>query len=70
MAKKKKKSGPVQKQKANVYTMMLIFSFLALVLACVLMYLELDRYGHDLKAKEYRKSSMRPVISEVWRDMA
>ena len=53
----------------TVYAL-LIFSFLALVLACVLMYLELDRYGHDLKAKEYRKSSMRPVISEVWRDMA
>ncbi len=43
MAKKKKK-GPFQKQKANVYTMMLICSFLALVLGCVLLYLELKKY--------------------------
>lgn len=59
MAKKKrrKKSGPAQKQRATVYTMMLIFSFLALVLGCVLMYLEIEKYDGDIKAKEYHKSS-------------
>ena len=54
MAKKKK--GPFQKQRANVYTMMLICSFLALVLGCVLMYLELKRYNFDMEAKDYQQS--------------
>jgi cytochrome c-type biogenesis protein CcmH/NrfG len=47
---------PVQKQKASVYTMMLICSFVALVLACVLMYMELQRYDFDFKAEKYRSS--------------
>lgn len=71
MAKKKKKrqstpKGPVQKQRANVYTMMLISSFLALVMACVLMYMELKRYTFDYEAKEYKKSSQRPVATQTW----
>jgi hypothetical protein len=40
---------PAQKPKANVYTVMLIVSFLALVLATILLHVELygspDRYG-------------------------
>jgi len=36
---------PVQKQRLNVYTMMLIISFLALVTACVLLLIELGDYG-------------------------
>ena len=47
--RKKKQTGPLAKQKATVYTMMLIFSFLALVLACVLMYLELKEYDFDIE---------------------
>ena len=35
----------VQKQKTNVYTVMLIISFFAIVTACVLLYIELTRYG-------------------------
>lgn len=37
--------GAVQKQRFNVYTMMLILSFFAIVTACVLLYVELTRYG-------------------------
>ena len=33
------------KPKANVYTVMLIISFLALVTACALLYIELNRFG-------------------------
>jgi hypothetical protein len=35
----------VQKQRFNVYTMMLIISFFALVTACVLLFLELSSYN-------------------------
>ena len=36
---------PAQKQKTNVYTVMLIISFICIVTACVLLYLELTRWG-------------------------
>lgn len=65
MAKKSK--GPVQKQKASVYTMMLIFSFLALVMACLMLYLELDRYAFDINAEDYKKSSYRhPAVTSTF----
>lgn len=52
-SKKPAKTKPdVQKQRANVYLMMLIVSFVALVLASVLLYLELERYKFDYRAKE------------------
>jgi hypothetical protein len=41
--------APVQKQKANVYTMMLIVSFLALVVGCIFLYLEMKTY--DMKIR-------------------
>ena len=34
-----------QKQRNNIYTMMLILSFLAICVACVLLFLELQEYG-------------------------
>ncbi len=37
--------GPVQKQKTNVYTVMLIVSFICIVAACLLLYAELKRWG-------------------------
>ncbi len=59
---KKKKAGPLVKQKATIYTMMLIFSFLALVLACVLMYLELKEYDFDIEAKQYQSAHLNPTV--------
>lgn len=37
--------GATQKQGTNVYTMMLILSFLAIVTACTLLAMELQRFG-------------------------
>ena len=60
MAKKKsgKDKTPVQKQKAGIYTMMLIASFLVLVLGCVLLYLELEKYKFDHQAEEYNNNAV------------
>ena len=38
-------SGVVQKQQLNVYTVMLIVAFFAISIACLLLYLELRRWG-------------------------
>ncbi len=35
----------VRKQSLNVYTVMLIISFIAICVGCVLLYLELQRFG-------------------------
>ena len=37
--------GPVQKQKPNVYTIMLIVAFAALSLGALLLWLEMSRFG-------------------------
>lgn len=37
---------PTQKQQLNVYTMMLIISFIALCVGCGLLYWELSQYGN------------------------
>jgi hypothetical protein len=37
--------APTQKQKINVYTMMLVIAFICLVTACVLLYQELSLWG-------------------------
>ena len=34
-----------QKQRSNIYTMMLILSFLGICVACVLLWMELQEYG-------------------------
>ena len=44
--------GYVQKPKSNVYTMLLILSFFSICAACVCLYVEMDEYDYDLKAKE------------------
>lgn len=36
---------PVEKQQLNVYTVMLIIAFCSITLACLLLYLELRRWG-------------------------
>ena len=50
-----------EKQRATIYTMMLIVAFVALVLACVVMYLELKEYQFDIEAKDYDAAWNRPV---------
>ena len=41
--------------------MMLMVAFVALVLACVIMYLELKEYEFDIKAKDYDAARNSPV---------
>ena len=48
--KKAKKQKPVadvvlQKPDTDVYTVMLVISFLAVMIGCILLYLELSKYG-------------------------
>lgn len=38
-------NAPVEKQQTNVYTMMLILSFIFIVTACVMLYIELNQFG-------------------------
>ncbi|MHB0960712.1 MAG: hypothetical protein ACYC6N_15765 [Pirellulaceae bacterium] len=40
-----RETGIVQKQPLNVYTVMLIVAFFAISIACLLLYLELKRWG-------------------------
>lgn len=37
---------PAQKQRTNVYTVMLIIAFIFIVTSCVLLYMELKRWGN------------------------
>ena len=41
--------------------MMLMVAFVALVLACVIMYLELKEYEFDIEAKDYDAARNSPV---------
>ncbi len=38
-------AAPAQKQSTNVYTVMLIISFFCIVTACMLLYMELTKWG-------------------------
>ena len=50
----KKPKGPQQKQRANVYTMMLIVAFLALSIGSIILWRQLDKYKWDKEANEGR----------------
>jgi hypothetical protein len=42
----------VQKPRSDVYTTMLFLSFIAIVIACLCLYLEMRAYNMDIKANE------------------
>ena len=44
----------VQKPKSDVYTTMLFLSFIAIVIACLCLWLEMRSYNMDIKANEGR----------------
>ncbi len=48
-SKGRRNRGYVQKPKSNVYTMMLILSFLFLGGACLFLHLEMTAYNYELK---------------------
>ena len=41
----------VEKPKADVYTVMLVLSFVALVIGCLCLYGEMNSYGFNFKAR-------------------
>lgn len=43
------RSTEYQKPQFNIYTMMLLISLLAIITACILLYLELQPYGDFMK---------------------
>jgi hypothetical protein len=44
----------VQKPKSDVYTTMLFLSFIAIIIACLCLWLEMRAYNMDIKANEGR----------------
>lgn len=44
----------VQKPKSDVYTTMLFLSFIAIIIACMCLFLEMRAYNNDIKANEAR----------------
>jgi len=55
-----------QKQRLNVYTMMLIASLMCLICACVLMYLELQRYIKDGAWPPWQTTSLdSPAVAKA-----
>lgn len=47
----------VQKAKSDVYTVMLGIALTAIIIACILLWLEWKRYEYDLKASSYRAAA-------------
>ena len=41
----------VEKPKANVYTMMLLMSLIAILIGCLCLYLEMKEYNFEFKAR-------------------
>jgi len=44
----------VQKPRSNVYTTMLFLSFIAIIIVCLCLWLEMQAYNMDIKAAEGR----------------
>jgi hypothetical protein len=47
----KSRAVVVEKPKADIYTVMLILSFVALVIGCLCLYGEMNSYGFNIKAR-------------------
>jgi hypothetical protein len=41
----------VEKPKANIYTVLLILSFIAIVIGCLCLYLEMQAYNFEVEAR-------------------
>jgi len=53
---------PVHKPESNVYTMMLVVSFLLIVTACVLCHLELQKFGKEFP--QWRATVSVPSVGQ------
>lgn len=47
----------LQKAKSDIYTVMLGIALTAIIIACILLWLEWKRYEYDLKASGYRATA-------------
>lgn len=61
-AQERVKGPPEQKQRANVYTMMLILAFVAICIACTVLWLELKEYG---PYPWWKTEGVTPATSQV-----
>ncbi len=52
----------VQKQRANVYTMMLILAFMEIVVGCLFLYLEMNAYQFKVKVPQDAKVPIAPAV--------
>ncbi len=51
----------VQKQRANIYTMMLILSLMEIVIGCLFLYLEMNAYHMQVKVPQKYKVPPAPA---------
>lgn len=56
----------VQKPRSDIYTTMLFLSFIAIVIACLCLWLEMRTYNMDIKASEaqVRTTVMAPAMPQ------
>ena len=59
----------VQKPGSNVYTVMLLIALVALIIGCVLLYLEIDSYGGFGAIRGPAASAAAPVYAHVAPDV-
>jgi hypothetical protein len=55
----------VQKQRANVYTMMLILSLMFIMVGCLCMFLEMNAFGMMVRVPDGRNGSLDLRASSV-----
>lgn len=59
----------VQKPKADIYTVMLAIALVAILVACVCLFLEMRAYNYDIKATEGKFRGALPYTLPVARDV-
>lgn len=69
--------GPAQKQRTNVYTVMLVIALIAIITSCVVLYMELKRWGNypywntrDAEPRAAWLLDFSPSEVPVWGDFA
>jgi hypothetical protein len=63
-------SDAVVKQRASVYTVMLVVSFLCLVMACLFLYFEMDRFEFMTKVPEGLRAKGAEAAAQAAEAMA
>ena len=63
-------SAQTQKQRFNIYSMMMIISFIAITISCVLLYLELAKFAVEGSTQWWWDTSAasQPAATSFWQD--